>query len=575
MSRLKKTTEFVIFSLVSVSMLFIVTLKFWTPIQGNDYITIILYLFLLIFVNSFPLKINEIYVSFILAISITVFLDYGIVVDAWLTQISILISMLISAERRSITRIFLTQMMFIWISLIAGFSFLLTGGTIDFSMSMLGDQLLPITIYTIAYFVTNHTLLYFIRRGLNKNNNTKVPIISDDIIWDAATLLLTVPLGVIMYMVKVSYGTYGMLFVAVPIIIVTHLFRIYSELHHSHNQLKALNKLSASFTSELNLENTIRALQNATRELLTFNFSYIMLVHGDKLKMISIEDYNGGVVDTEKFRDLSISFGEGLSGSVALYKKAQIVGSDADMFELEDEPEFTRDNKSLLSVPMIWNNEIIGVITLGSTNEYHYSKKDLTILKILASQAAVAIQNANRYQRTEEKSMMDELTEVYNYRAFDEMLRESVMKADIKEENLSLLMIDLDHFKQINDQYGHAAGNVVLKEIAKILKELTRKEDIVSRYGGEEFTVIIPNTDCNKAKAIAERIRSTIENHKIEVKNTLNNHDEIKISVTASIGVATYPKMADSAQDILRHADRAMYIGSKQAGRNKVSVYMS
>lgn len=567
MSIAKKSIEFSLFVVVSIAALLYVTVKFWTPIPSGDYSIILLYLFLLVFIDSFPIKLGDIYISFLLAISLAVFLEYGLVVEIWLSQLAILISSLIS-ERRSISRMVLSQMMFIWVSIAAGLVFFYAGGTTG--VIYFKEQMLPITLYAVTYFLVNHILLYFIRRRLQ---NVRGPLVSEDFIWDGATLLLTVPLGVILYVVKLSYGIYGMLFVAVPIIIVTQLFKIYSELHHSHKQLKGLNKISSSFTSELNFEKTISALQSATRELLTYDLCYIFLTNGDKLKIISIEDHNGKMMDPKEYEDFSMTIGEGLSGRVALYKKAEMVGTDADLYELEEEPYYIKNNKSLLSVPMIWHDQVIGVITLGSKEEYHFSKKDFTITKILASQAAVAIQNATRYQKTEEKSMMDELTEVYNYRAFEEQLRDMVLEADMKEEKLSLLMIDLDHFKKVNDKYGHSAGNVVLKEIAKLLKEHTRKEDVVARYGGEEFIVILPNSDSVKSKAVAERIRFAIENKNIEINNNLDRIEGLIINVTASIGVATFPDMAESAQDVIRHADRAMYIGSKQAGRNRVSVY--
>jgi len=568
MNKARKSIEFSLYVLVSIAALLYVSVKFWTPIPSGAYSIILLYLFLLVFIDSFPIKLGDIYISFLLAVSLAVFLEYGLVVELWVSQLAILISSLVSDQRRSIPRLVLSQMMFIWVSIAAGLVFIYVGG--KNGVIYFEDQMIPIMLYAVTYFLVNHTMLLFIRRKLHNHHES---IISEDLIWDAATLLLTVPLGVILYVVKISYGIYGMLFVAIPIIIVTQLFKIYSELHHSHRQLKGLNKLSSSFTSELNYEKTISSLQSAIRELLNYDFCYIFLTCGDKLKIISIEDHNGKMMDPKEFEDFSMTIGEGLSGRVALYKKSEMVGSDADLYELEEEPYYIKNNKSLLSVPMIWHDQVIGVITLGSTVEYHFSKKDLTITKILASQAAVAIQNATRYQKTEEKSLMDELTGVHNYRAFDELIKDMVLEAEMKEEKLSLLMIDLDHFKKVNDRYGHSAGNVVLKEIAKLLKEYTRKEDIVARYGGEEFIVIIPNSDTIKAKAVAERIRSAIENVNIKIKNDLDKNEDLIINVTASIGVATYPDMAESPQDIIRHADRAMYIGSKQAGRNRVSVY--
>ncbi len=568
MTDLYRKISFIYYILVSIGTLMYVSYHMWIPLTSADYSIILIYLLLLIIIHSSPLKIGDIYVMFTLAISLTVFLEYGIAVEAWLIQITMLVGMLISIRRRNMYRLVLTQMMFIWVSLTAGFSFLLAGGTIGFTVSMVREQLIPIGFYTLSFFISNHLILYFYLWVLEKR---KIPFFSEDLFWDAATFLFTLPLGLIMYLVKITYGVIGMLFVSLLIIIVTQLFKLYSELVHSHQQLTALNNLSASFTSELNLDKTISALQQSIKELLTFDYSYIFLMDEDRLKLTSIGQVNGQVNKPDV--DYQLELGEGLSGRVALYRKAQMIGSDAEIYELENELDCMKNNKSLLSVPMLWNNQTLGVITLGSSDSYYYSKKDMTIANILGSQAAIAIQNAKIYQKTEAKNLIDELTGIYNFRAFEEILHTMIAEAEMKKETVSLLMLDLDYFKKVNDQYGHLAGNKVLKNLANVLKEHTRKEDVIARYGGEEFVVIIPDTGYERATVIANRIRESVEQMKTIVKDTLNGEGETTIQVTVSIGVASFPDMANSDKELVRNADRAMYVGSKQTGRNRVAVY--
>ncbi|OEF99509.1 hypothetical protein BHF71_08810 [Vulcanibacillus modesticaldus] len=566
-SRLMKKAALFAYVLISISTLIIVSIKMWRPLPSDEYAMILIYLFLFVFVNSFPLKFGDIYISTIFPISLAVFLQYGIVVEAWLTQFAVLVSMLVLDVRRNFTKIVLNQIMLIWMSLLAGLSFFLVGGSIDFTLLDLDVQLLPIIVYTLVSFLVNNIIIYLMR-------SEKKNFISKDALWDASTLFFTLPFGIVLYLVDVFYGILGVIIIMIQHLIFNFLFKLYSELHHSHQQLKSLNKISASFTSELDLEKTLSALQQAIRELLTFDYSYIYLLKGDRLHLVSIENNQGKVINDESTLNFSLSINEGLTGKSALYKKAQLIQSDADIYRISyNEPYFIKNNKSLLAVPMIWHNQVVGVITLGSSVEYNFSKKDVTIAKILASQAAIAIQNANTYQISQEKNLIDELTGVYNYRAFNNLLDEIILDAEMKGEKVSLIMLDLDHFKQVNDSYGHAAGNEVLKEIAKLLKKLTRKKDVVARYGGEEFTIIIPNTDIKGAEIIAERIRSSIEEHQIVVIDSIEGKGEIVLKVTSSIGVATYPDLASSAKDLIRNADRAMYVGSKQAGRNKVAIY--
>lgn len=570
MSKIKHSVLFSFYVTVSISALIFISIHYWAPLMISDYSELLIYLFLLIFISSSPIKIGDIFIMFNFAITLTVFLEYGLVVEVWLTQITTLVSLLTSVHKRSIYRILLSQAMFFWISWISGLSFFLTGGKTGFTMSMVKAQMTPILVYTFSYFLVNHVILYFSRTITEEQ---KISLYSEDMFWDAATFLFTLPLGLIMYLVKITYGNFGMVFVGLLIITVTQLFKSYSELVHSHKQLKALNKLSVSFTSELNFDKTLSALQQSIRELLSYDYSHIFIMSDDKLKMVSVEHHDGRVIHPDEFQGFLLSPGEGLSGRVAILKKTEMVGFDAEFFQGRFDYEFLRNNKSLLAVPMVWNNETVGVITLGSSSEYHFSKKDITIANILASQAATAVRNATTYQKTEEKSLIDELTGVYNYRAFEDFIHRMVAEAEMRKENLSLLLLDLDYFKKVNDVYGHLAGNEVLKYIAKLLKEHTRREDVIARYGGEEFTVIIPNTNHDQAEIVADRIREAVQRTKIKVKESLKGKEEITLQVTVSIGIASFPEMASSAKELVRNADRAMYVGSKQAGRNRVAIY--
>lgn len=565
--------KFIIYSaygLFTLSVLGWLTFTHWPTLESHDHYWILMYLLISILINSMPLKIGPIFITFNLIVSIAVFLKYGVVAETWITLIAFLITMLVGPERRPFKRIFLTNMMFIWISLISAYVYYAVGGEIDYTREEIFNYLFPIIAYTITYFVANHFILYFYRQFFL---NIKASLLSEDMIWDAITLLLTLPFGLMMYYGYRLNPFLGVMVVAIPILVISQLFKLYSELRQSHQQLSALNKISASFTTELNFDKTIIALQQAIREILNFDNSYIFQKNGARLKLISAENYYGENLFDEVNPKFEINLGEGLTGKVAISKEGSIAGNDVDIYQLEVEPDFTQSHHSLLSVPIIWHNEVLGVITLGSSNEYHFSKKDLTLAKILASQAAVAIQNALAYKKTEQKSRTDELTGLYNYRAFDELLQKKFEEAEQRGEPLSLLVIDLDHFKQVNDHFGHLIGNEVLKIIAEILKRYTRKQDIVARYGGEEFTLIITDADHHQAEEIAERIRSAIQHQHIKVKDAINGKGEVLLNITASIGIASYPEKASSPKDLVRHADLAMYVGSKQGGRNRVSIY--
>lgn len=248
--------------------------------------------------------------------------------------------------------------------------------------------------------------------------------------------------------------------------------------------------------------------------------------------------------------------------------------------------------QSAMAVPIFDGNEVQAVLVV-----YHrhvpmaYRKRDVELMQVLGSQFSHLYYSLRRLEVTRIQSQTDELTGLYNYRHFDLALHECVRQSDELGLPVSLLILDIDHFKKINDSHGHLAGNEVLQQLADVFRDMLRQDDIIARYGGEEFTILLPGEDQHAASMIAERIRQRVEAMAFTVQSHLaptetaatgttasNAAPSVEgahlIQLTVSIGVATYPTNAESALTLIRHADRAMYIGSKQSGRNRVTVYL-
>ncbi|MCL6443300.1 MAG: sensor domain-containing diguanylate cyclase [Alicyclobacillus sp.] len=243
--------------------------------------------------------------------------------------------------------------------------------------------------------------------------------------------------------------------------------------------------------------------------------------------------------------------------------------------------------RSALAAPVILEGEVYGALCVYHCSaESVFRRRDGELLLAVGEQLSSMLGNLWRFEQTRIQSEIDELTGLYNYRYFDEALKRAVEESDQLNRPVSLLVIDIDHFKLINDRYGHLAGNQVLRSLASMITEMVRDGDVVARYGGEEFTVLLPGLTTHEARVVAERIRERVEQASFHVEDSLSaasasgsarqsegriHHRKLKL--TLSIGVACYPESADSALTLIRHADRAMYIGSKQRGRNRVSAY--
>jgi diguanylate cyclase (GGDEF)-like protein len=200
-----------------------------------------------------------------------------------------------------------------------------------------------------------------------------------------------------------------------------------------------------------------------------------------------------------------------------------------------------------------------------------YERFQLMIVNILANYLAVAIENAKHYEETRNSSERCALTGLYNYRYFENRLQNEYDK----KTNLSLILLDIDHFKNVNDTYGHQAGNQILCELANRLVDAVGAQGTVARYGGEEFAVLLPTMDRFTAYHLAEAIRLAIYKSPFGIQDHLSDKKRnVNVHITASIGVASAPEDGDDPMSLIRHADRALYTGAKQKGRNKVAQYV-
>ncbi|WP_230598198.1 GGDEF domain-containing protein [Xanthomonas albilineans] len=213
-------------------------------------------------------------------------------------------------------------------------------------------------------------------------------------------------------------------------------------------------------------------------------------------------------------------------------------------------------------VPMIVQGERLGMIHLSSPNLAVLER--LNLVEVVAEQLAMALHNLHLRHRLRTQSIRDPLTGLYNRRYLEESLLRELSRCARRDLPLALMMLDLDHFKALNDRFGHAGGDALLAAFGELLGGLVRPEDIACRYGGEEFTVILPGAAADVAQRRAEQIRAAVEQMQVQ------HHGQMLPSITVSIGVAAYPEHGSTGEELLRCADAALYCG-KRSGRNRVA----
>jgi diguanylate cyclase (GGDEF)-like protein len=203
---------------------------------------------------------------------------------------------------------------------------------------------------------------------------------------------------------------------------------------------------------------------------------------------------------------------------------------------------------------------------------HQYTQSDVDMLEMFATQAAIAIRNARLYNRIEQIAVTDELTGLSNRRGFFQLGERELERALRFERALAVLLFDIDHFKRVNDTYGHSAGDEVLRALADCIRQNIRGIDVAGRYGGEEFVLVLPETPLGRAVEIAERLRRSIANCVVPLYSSRDEESCTSLTITVSIGVTVLRPEDRTLQGLVDRADQAQY-QAKHAGRNRVVVW--
>jgi two-component system cell cycle response regulator len=320
--------------------------------------------------------------------------------------------------------------------------------------------------------------------------------------------------------------------------------------------LRALLALTEKLTESRPLEESLRSVTEAALELVPGDHASIRLLDGSHSELLS--GARSGVGTTE--RPMTFRRGQGLIGWVVEYKESLCVD------DVERDPRFVHAAKqafaikSLLAEPLWSAGQIIGVLSVSSPKRKAFDVDDQLMARLLANCSTPPIERA----RLRRLAMTDDLTLAYNQRYLSPRVNEEIERARRSGQPLSMLLLDLDHFKHVNDEYGHEVGDTVLRLFADRVRSIVRRVDVFIRRGGEEFLLLMPATSLEQARATAERIRRNLTDAELDVGG---GH---RVRQTVSIGAAGW-NFSESPEALQRRADVAMY-AAKEQGRDRVVV---
>lgn len=330
------------------------------------------------------------------------------------------------------------------------------------------------------------------------------------------------------------------------------------ELRTRANELEAIRQASLGLTSTLNLSQVLDAVCKSTLQLISaVTDVHIFLYSNGQLKFGSSlwADGKKNVLWSEPRPD-------GLTYTVARSGQALVVP------DMKANPMFTSQQwrGAIIGLPLKIAQRVVGVMTIASEVARNFPENELRTLDLLAAQAAVAIENASLYDQVQQLAITDSLTNIYNRRGFFQIGESEIERARRFGHPLSVMMFDLDFFKPINDTFGHPFGDKILIQLAEVCRQNIRTLDILGRYGGEEFVALLPETDAQTACQIAQRVREAVEKTRFRV-------DDQVLTITISIGVATWRAGNPvTLTDLVNQADQALY-RAKQNGRNRIEAY--
>lgn len=518
-----------------------------------------------ILVAWFPIKTEQSILFLINGVSVAALVIFGLAGEILVSSISLIALMLKNdIKKDEHYRYPLNLLMFQFLSIASAIAYYVVNGLISDPLSI-RISFMAIVAYMIADIVANHLSMYLIESKFYNKETT--PIFDDDFRFSMVTSMCIVPLSFVLIYLYQELAINGILIGSLPFITVTIGVNIFSKSKESNSYLKEVNKFSQSLNEKKSIDEVIDTyLKSLLSVFPSDGLSYFSLINTDgavRKRLYTKENELELVDELFPLSDNSVINKAANNSEILCFNRAS-----------EWRTHCSRDiaymAESALVLPVKNQDQVVGIVLLSHKTKNMYSELIISLINLFHQYFTVALDNAFQYEAMEENAETDYLTGLPNLKGFAKKLEKTMTNDSV--ETFSIIVLDLDKFKKVNDCYGHQAGNEVLTQVADLLATYTNDDTCIARYGGEEFVILLPHYTKIKAWEYAETLRERLEELPLSIKQSIRSSEEVTISVTASFGLSNYPTDSTDSDVLLTLADRAMYIGSKQKGRNRVTA---
>ncbi len=487
------------------------------------------------------------------------YLIFGTAPTIWISALAVLFSQGIINRGNPLRTAFFNSSQYVLSLFIANYLFRITGGQALSSIGLVISNLLPMLVFLVSFFVINHLLVNLYLLPGRKHDSQ--PYRFDTLYWDGFTYLFSIPFGVLMYIFYRPVGITGPFLLFLPVLAVQFVLRLYVKTALFNKELLAFYQIAQKAGGNFSSEQIMDLLFKETRRVVSYHTGVIYLWSNDyqcfKAAMV-VGPYRNQLFGS------SLEKGEGFIVSAIENRQVEIVYDSKFDPRLKEERGLTQVHRSLLVIPLFVETEVLGALVLGEKKPLAFDQRHQRFLSVICSQTAIFLANKIQVKRIQESANLDIITGIFNQRFFFEQVEIDFNRAKEKGRNLSLVLLDIDHFERINEYFGYRAGNQILVQLAGLLKEEVIRDGMVARFGGEEFIISLPGFNGESSREFADFLRKKISARQFHVDDSL-------VQLKVSLGVAVYPDHARDVSDLVKKAGQAL-VRAKEAGKDRVMV---